>query len=145
MDQVESITFTQSSSGSGSSRGSSQVNCKGTQVRDVRAMAWDWYSPCTSPFTGKCEIVTCMDSKEVISSWAPGSMLMADSDSDSIAHEREKPGRCSGLNALSPLGAVTLTTGSALGISDGTLHAEAGVTWSFSATSNILRSTRSPL
>ena len=67
-------------------------------------MVWDWYSQCTSPVTGKCEIVTCMDPKEAKSSWAPRGTLIGQfacsggGESDSSAHKREKPGEGGGLH-----------------------------------------------
>ena len=81
---------------------------------------------------------------------------------DSSAHWREKPGGGGGLHlgtrmsfsggvafsgsdVLSSLRAFTPTGGSALGIGDSALLSEAGTMGSFSATSNILRSSMSPL
>ena len=85
-----------------------------------------------------------MDPKKAKSSWAPQVMFMGQSahsgggESDLSAHGREKPGGGSGLHlgtrvsssggvassgssALGSLGAVTLTSGSALSIGNGAL------------------------
>ena len=59
--------------------GFSRANCREAWVRDIRAIGWDWYSHHTLPITGKCNMVTCRDSKEAQSSWAPRGMLMGQS------------------------------------------------------------------
>ena len=83
-------------------------------------------------------------------------------ESDSSAYGKEKPGgggvlhlgtrvsssgcvASSGSNAFGSLGAVIPTSGSALGISNSAVPSEVGATGSFSTTSNISRSSRSPL
>ena len=84
--------------------GSGWANYRGAWVRDIRAMDWDWYSHCTSPITGKCNMVTCMEPKEAKSSWAPRGLLMGQSacssgvESNSSAHKREKLGSASRLH-----------------------------------------------
>ena len=82
------------------------------------------------------------------------SACFSGSESDSSAHGREKPGDGGGLSlgtrassssgaasygsdVLGSLGTVTLTGGSALGISNSALPSEVGATGSLSATSSI--------
>ena len=131
-------------------------------------MVWDWYSHHTLPIAGKCDIVTCRDSKEAQSSWASRGRLMGQSacsggvEPDSSTHKRAKPGGASGLHlgarasssdgaassgsdAVNSLGAGALTGGSTLVVSDGALPLEAGATGSLIVTSYISRSTRLPL
>ena len=102
------------------------------------------------------------------SSRAPGGMLMDQSafsgggESDSSTHEREKPGVAGGLcldtrasssggaassgsDVVGSPGVVTPTSGSTLGIDNNALSLEVGAIGSFLATSNIWRSSRSPL
>ena len=113
-------------------------------------------------------MVTCRESKEAQSSWAPRGTLIGQSaccgrgEPDSSTHEREKPGGASGLHlgtrvsssggaappgsdAVGSLGVGTPTGGSAVGVSNGVLPLEVGAMGSLLATSNILRLTRSQL
>ena len=150
------------------SEGSGRANCKNGWVWNIRAMIQDWYSHCTLPISGKCDMVTCRDPKEAQSSWAVMGMLMGQSacssggKPDLSTHKGEKPGDAKGLcfgtranssgcavssgsDAVSSLGAGTLTSGSALGVGDGALPSEVGATGSLLATSNISRLISSPL
>ena len=144
------------------------ANCRGAQVRKMKTMVLDWYSQCTSPITGKCEIVTCMDPQggkiqlglygyvhgpfcllwwgwvRLICPWKGeargGSGLPFGTRTSSTSGVAS-----SGSDALGSLGAITPTSGSALGIGNGALPVVAGAMGSFSATSNISRLARSSL